>query len=320
MVTVPPEAGGHMCTQQIARRLGAKAMAMKMDGHEVDTDHLKRLLRAHRVDLVYLDQSTQIFPIDPQPLRRVIDAVSPATVLHCDTSHTNGLVLGGAVPNPLGRGAHSFGGSTHKTLPGPHKGFFATNAAEIAERVGAAAFDLISHHQVAASISLAITLDEFQHKGGSDYAQQILMNSQALARGLAAEGLSVAGQDRGWTRCHQVWVAAAPGVDPHAAAAELYAGGLLVNILPGLPSMPQLAFRFSSSELTRLGAGEAEVGVVAGVIAEALHGQRLSPRSRAAIRDLRAHLKHPRYCYDLSEIETMSFCAPLKAVARSIAS
>jgi len=318
MLTVPLESGGHMSTQQISKRLGVEAVPMPMHVHEVDLEGFERALRRRRIDVVYLDQSTQLFPIDPAPLRRIIDAVSPGTVLHCDTSHTNGLVLGSALPNPLERGAHTFGGSTHKTLPGPHKGFVATNDAQLAERIGGAAYDLISHHQVAASISLAITLDEFEHKDGSGYARRICTNALALARTLADEGLPVGGEGRGWTRCHQVWAAASPGVDPHAAAAELYAAGLMVNILPGLPSIPGIAFRFSTSELTRLGADEDDVAALGSVLAQALKGNSVSTLGRATIQGLRAKLSRPRYCYDLHEIETMDLPSPLEALARAI--
>ena len=77
-----------------------------------------------------------MFPIDPQPIRNLIDKLSPETILHYDSSHINGLIFGKALFNPLTRGAHCYGGSTHKTLPGPHKGFLAMNELSIAKRMG----------------------------------------------------------------------------------------------------------------------------------------------------------------------------------------
>lgn len=318
MMTVPLEAGGHMSTPQVAARLGVQNVPIAMAGHEVDLDQFERDIRGRRIDLVYIDQSTQLFPIDPRPLRQAIDRVSPETVLHCDTSHTNGLVLGGVIANPLERGAHTFGGSTHKTLPGPHKGFVATNDAALADRIGASAFDLISHHQVAASVSLAITLDEFECKDGAGYARQVLVNAKAIAATLAEGGLHVGGADNGWTSCHQVWVAPSGGVDPDAAAAALYEAGLLVNILPGLPSMPGKSLRLSSSELTRLGAREDDVVIVAGVLCEALHGRSIAGKSRQVIRDLRAALDRPQYCYEAADIETLPLYPPLKTLAEAL--
>lgn len=320
LMTIPIEAGGHMSTPNVAARLGVSTIPITMDGHDVNLDHFEQTLQTHKINVVYLDQSTQLFPIDPHPLRLIIDRVSPHTLLHCDTSHTNGLVLGGVLANPLERGAHTFGGSTHKTLPGPHKAFIATNDALIAELISSAAFDLISHHQVSSSISLAITLDEFEHKEGSEYALQVKKNAKIMAATLASESLIVGGGSQGWTNCHQVWVAPPAYIEANDVAAHLYDVGLLVNVLPGLPFMPRKAFRLSSSELTRLGATEQDICLITQVLAEALHGHKPSIKSKNIVRDLRELLNTPQFCYNTEEIETMEFCIPLKTLARALIS
>lgn len=134
MYTVPVESGGHMSTTTVAERLGIRTVPLPMDGHHaIDLDRLAEQLKTDPPNLVYLDQSTQLFPIDPLPVRELLDQHAPQALLHYDSSHINGLILGGALPNPLDRGAHSFGGSTHKTLPGPHKAFLATNDRRVAE-------------------------------------------------------------------------------------------------------------------------------------------------------------------------------------------
>src|SRR5205823_6268942 len=158
----------------------------------IDMSGLEAELIKTRPAVVYSDQSTLLFPIDPRPLRELIDLVSPEIILHYDSSHVNGLILGDALFNPLERGAHSFGGSTHKTLPGPHKGFFATNDESLARRVQAASDHFVSHHHLADVVSLAVTLIEMQECSGDVYAHRVIANAQNFARVLFDQGICVA--------------------------------------------------------------------------------------------------------------------------------
>jgi glycine hydroxymethyltransferase len=78
MLTVPAESGGHMSTTTVAARLGIRTLPIPMsETHFVDLDGLDRLLAAERPDLIYIDQSNQLFPIDPKPIREVVDLRSP---------------------------------------------------------------------------------------------------------------------------------------------------------------------------------------------------------------------------------------------------
>jgi len=266
----------------------------------LDLDGFTRLAREKKPSVVYLDQSTQLEPIDPAPLREILDIVSPDTRIHYDSSHVNGLILGGALPNPLERGATSFGGSTHKTLPGPHKGFLATNDNALWERFDHFANHLVSHHQVAAVMSLAVTVCELRDCGGDRYARQILQNADCLAANLVERGITVAGVPGRWTGCHQVWASAGPG--GHALADSLHEHGLVVNCLPSLPGLEGPALRLSVAELTRLGANQMHVEALAAILADCVHGGTATPDARRGIFDLRRELDRPRYCYEVHEL------------------
>jgi glycine/serine hydroxymethyltransferase len=307
MLTIPTSCGGHMSTAALGARFGVEALPLPMHAHdELDLERLADVLRMMRPRLIYLDQSTQLFPIDPQPIRELVERWSPRTRIHYDGSHVNGLVLGGALFNPLVRGAHTFGGSTHKTLPGPHKGFIATDDAALAAQVGRAADDLVSHHHLAESLSLAITLLELRDCDGRGYAAAVLRNARRLAQGLSARGVVVAAADRGFTGCHQVWAAPPAPVDATAVADALYAGGLIVNKLGDIPGFAVPAFRLSSAELTRLGAEDADVDALASLIGDAMTGAQLPPRELSAQVDrVRERLSRPRYCYELDDLEQL---------------
>ncbi|MCY0933941.1 hypothetical protein [Streptomyces sp. H34-S4] len=304
MLTVPEDGGGHMSTVHVADRLGIRTLPIPMERtHHVDLCALESLLARSRPDLVYLDQSSQLFPIDPRPVRQLIDAVSPGTLLHVDSSHTNGLILGGALPNPLERGAHTFGGSTHKTLPGPHKGFLATNDERLRDRIDAIAYHYVSHHHLGAVVSLAITLVELRDCKGDDYARLVLANAHRFAAELWQRGIPVAEPDLGFTACHQVWVKPVPGTDAAKTAQLLEENGLLVNKLGGLPGIPGPAFRLSLAEATRLGATEADVDDLAGIFADLMSGKTRDHEDD--VRALRQRLSRPRFCYDYEDLRDM---------------
>ena len=298
VVCVPEEAGGHMSTAGVARRLGLHPLFLPMaDNYTVDLEQFARLLAEHRPALVYLDQSTQLFPLDPAPLRAAIDEYSPETLLHFDASHINGLVLAGALANPLDRGADTFGGSTHKTLPGPHKGFLATRSDGLAERINDSSAVFISHHQPAAVVSLTITLLELRDCGGAAYAATILDNAKILARALHDRGVIISAAERGFTGCHQVW--ARPGQPDGGVelGTRLQRAGLLVNRV-GVPGVTGTALRLSVAEFTRLGGGRPETEELAAVLADAIVDDAPVDALLPRVQRLRAWLDRPRYCFD----------------------
>lgn len=135
VLSISPANGGHDCLSPLGARLGLHMESLPMSSpHDLDLLALEQVLTDDPPALVYIDQSTVLFPVDPRPIRNIVDKHSLPTRIHYDSSHLNGLILGQAVFNPLEQGAHTFGGSTHKTLPGPHKGFLATTDWLLARR------------------------------------------------------------------------------------------------------------------------------------------------------------------------------------------
>ncbi|WP_165550200.1 hypothetical protein [Kribbella speibonae] len=303
-MTIPVDGGGHTSTDAIAARLGLRLTPVPMrDTHFVDLDQLDEIVAAQMPDLIYLDQSSLLFPIDPLPIRRIIDARSPKTVLHLDASHTNGLILGGALPNPLDRGAHIFGGSTHKTLPGPHKGFVATNSSDLRDRVDAVAYHFVSQSQLASVISLAITLLEMRDCGGERYAKLVLTNTARFAAGLFDRGIPVIRTAEGFTGCHQTWVQPVPGVDAITVNRRLYDLGIMANLFNELPGVTGPAFRISLAETTRRGGTAREIDDLIDIFAVALSDGSSDLRTELAA--VRSRIDRPRYCYSHEQLSAM---------------
>ncbi|MFI6624958.1 hypothetical protein [Streptomyces sp. NPDC050528] len=274
VVTIAPENGGHYATPSVARRLGLHVEYLRgPDPHSLDLDHAAQLLGRVRPALVYVDQSHCLFPVDVASLVTTVREVSPETLVHVDASHWFGLILAGVFPNPLDLGADSYGGSTHKTFPGPQKAVLLTRDPGIEKRIRDTQDYLISSHHFAATISLGIALLEFRDFGGVEYARAVVANTKEFGRLLTERGLTVVAADRGYSAGHQLWLdTAADGIPPKTASDRLAAAGIKVNFLDGLPGFAGQGVRIGLNEPTYQGLSSADLVELADVFAAAVQG------------------------------------------------
>lgn len=314
ILSVPFDYGGHISTPVIAEQFGLDVVDIPfLNTYDIDLDRLKKILTEKKPRLIYIDQSTFLFPIDPQPIRELIDQYSPKTVVHYDSSHTNGLILGQAMFNPLDRGAHVFGGSTHKTLAGPHKGFLATNCSTIAKKIQDKSYHFVSHHHPSSSLSLAITLLELKHCGGAEYARQIICNAKIFAESLSKHNFYVAGEERGFTGAHQVW--SYPQGEEGNGELQTYLDRLLRRgIVPSrfdsLPGINQPSFRMSLAEVTRYGASAEDIESIANIMAELVHSDTLTDTSQSRLLFLHEKLSRVKFCFtehDIDDLDLLKF-------------
>lgn len=273
VVTIGPELGGHYATPQVAERLGLRVEFLTGDDpHALDLDHAAQLLARVRPTLLYVDQSHCLFPLDVASLVETVRAVSPETLVHVDASHWLGLVLAGVFRNPLDEGADSFGGSTHKTFPGPQKAVLLTRNKEVERRIRETQDYMISNHHFAATISLGISLLEFRDFGGADYARATVANTRRFGELLTERGLTVVAADRGYSAGHQLWLdPEVDGVPAKVASDRLFAAGLRVNFMAGLPGFTGQGVRIGLNEATYLGLSGEDFTELADIFAAAVH-------------------------------------------------
>lgn len=298
ILTVHPDQGGHYATASIAARLGLRTCFMHgPDAHTIDYDAVATTLRMERPRLVYVDQSNCLFPLDVQRLVEVVRSVAPDTLVPVDASHWMGLVLGQQFLNPLALGADSFGGSMHKTFPGPQKAIFATNNERLAEQVRATQFFMISSHHFAASLALGLALLEFKECGGAEYARTMIDNTQELGRQLYDRGLGVYAVERGFSAGHQLWIRTAPlGVDAFEASDRLYAAGIRVNVFSELPGINEPVLRVGVNEATYHGFEPAQMPELSDIFTAAIQGSTPSEQLAERVHALRAS-RRMKYCY-----------------------
>ncbi len=265
IVSIAPKSGGHYATGSLAKRLGREHDYFNVQlGGGGCHESLVKLAQYQPFDLIYIDQCHGLFPVNIKEIVEVARSINPRVRIHADVSHSLGLILGGAESNPLAIGCDSYGGSTHKTFPGPQKGVLLTNDDEIDYLFRSAQFDLISNHHLAPAIALSAALVEYEECGGTEYAMQLAKNGQLFAERLSNYGINAVSHNGRFSGWHQLWIANESLPHGAADAAEaLTQNAIMVNLLPDLPTLSPVGLRLGLSELTHLGLGELELDKVA---------------------------------------------------------
>jgi glycine hydroxymethyltransferase len=285
IVTVGVEHGGYPGISHLG--LG-KLLALRNlyfafddDAMNIDSKGTKRLLELEDPKLIVFGSSFIPFP---QPVREVSGMIDRTTLCVYDGSHVMGLLAGGEFQDPLREGCSLLFGSTHKSLPGPQGGLLLGNNEEIFDRVSSnihpGIIDNVHWNRVAA---LAVSLMEMLQFGKA-YAQAVVKNSQALAKGLADRGVAVRGAAHGYSKSHQVLL------ECDRSRGELYGKRLEdANIIVDNGG------RVGTSEATRMGMGPSEMDQIAELMAMIIQGKKPSDFVKKKVRSLIKDFKTPRF-------------------------
>jgi glycine hydroxymethyltransferase len=254
-------------------------------GERIDFDQVRDLALAERPKLIVAGTTAYSRIIDPLPFRQIADEVGARFMF--DAAHPAGLIAGGVHPSPVGI-ADVVTFTTHKTLRGPRGGAILC-AAELSRAIDAAVFPGLQggplDHVIAAK---AVAFREAAQPSFREYAAQILRNANALAGAIATEGFRIVS---GGTENHTVLV------DLRSFDAEL-TGKVAQEVLDRagitcnrnqIPNDPRPPFvtsglRLGTAAETTAGMGEAEMGVVAALLARALR-HRSDDAELARVRD-----------------------------------
>jgi glycine hydroxymethyltransferase len=245
------------------------AYSVRADTELIDYDEVRDLALAHQPKLVICGATAYPRLIDFAKFREIADEVG--AYLMVDAAHFIGLVAGRAVPSPVEH-ADVVCCTTHKVLRGPRGGMILCRE-ELAQRIDKAVFPFtqggpMMHAVAAKAVALReAALPEFQ-----TYAKQVVKNSQALAAGLAAEGMRPVS---GGTDTHLALVdlrdAGVTGRDAEARC-DLAKITLNKNTVPYDPERPAVAsgIRVGTPSVTTQGMREGEMRQIAGLIATAM--------------------------------------------------
>jgi glycine hydroxymethyltransferase len=156
----------------------------------LDYEEMYRLAVEHKPKLIIAGASAYCRTIDFKKFREAADACG--AVLMVDIAHIAGLVAGGVHPSPFPY-ADVVTTTTHKTLRGPRGGLILWNQeAQDKYKFNKAVFPGIQggplEHVIAAK---AVCFKEALDPSFKTYAENIVANAKALAKGLMDRGIQI---------------------------------------------------------------------------------------------------------------------------------
>ncbi len=304
-VIAPVQAGAHVSHTKFGTlgALGIEQVFLPYDEENmnVDVDRAVKVIEEVKPRFAVLGGSVYLFP---HPVEEIAEAVhSVGGKLVYDAAHVLGLIIGGAWPNPLKRGADAMTASTHKTFPGPQGGLIAFTDEKLYKEVSKTVFPwFVSNHHLHRIPATAVTALEMA-KYGEAYARAIVENARKLAEALAAEGFKVVGEHLGYTRSHQVLVDVR-GLGGGAKAATLLEQANIIvnkNLLPWDPPeavKDPSGLRLGTQEVTRLGMGKGEMEEIARFMRMVLIDGRDPKEVAAKVSEFRKSYTKVRYSFD----------------------
>jgi len=255
---------------------------VRQDDERIDYEELERLAREHSPKMIMVGASAYPRVIDFARIATVAREVGASMVT--DMAHIAGLVATGVHPSPV---PHSdfVTTTTHKTLRGPRGGLILTRA-DRAKDLDRAMFPGVQGgplmHVIAGK---AVCFLEAMQPDFAGYQRQIVANAQRLAAGLSAAGFRLVS---GGTDNHLMLVDVfSKGTTGKVAEAALGKAGITVNknAIPFDQNPPMVAsgIRIGTPAVTSRGMGEAEMDVIAELIARVLQ----SPDDEGALSRVR---------------------------------
>jgi glycine hydroxymethyltransferase len=239
------------------------------DTELIDYDQVRDQALEHRPKMIICGATAYSRLIDFAAFRQIADDVG--AILMVDAAHFIGLVAGRAIPSPVPH-ADVVCFTTHKVLRGPRGGMIVCRQ-EHAAKIDKAVFPFLQGgplmHAVAAK---AVALKECAQPAYQAYAAQVIANAQALAAGLAEQGMRPVS---GGTDTHLALIdLRGAGVTGAEAEARCDAARITLNknAIPYDPQPPLVAsgIRVGTPAVTTQGMVEADMKEVAGLIGRAV--------------------------------------------------
>jgi glycine hydroxymethyltransferase len=268
--------------------------SVRADNELIDYDEVRDLALEHRPKMIICGATAYPRLIDFARFREIADEVG--AYLLVDAAHFIGLVAGGAIPSPVPY-ADVVSFTTHKVLRGPRGGMLLCRA-DLAARIDKAVFPFSQGgplmHAVAAK---AVALREAQQPGYRAYAHQVVRNAQALAEGLAADGMRPVS---GGTDTHLALIdLRETGVTGAEAESRCDAARITLNknAIPYDPQKPMIAsgIRVGTPSVTTQGMTEGDMKEVASLIGRAVRDADGSAAEEIALAVGELVGRHPAY-------------------------
>jgi len=242
---------------------------VRQEDELIDYDELRDLAIANKPKMICSGATAYPSLIDFEKVRAICDEVG--AIMWVDAAHFIGLVAGKAIPSPVPY-ADVVSFTTHKVLRGPRGGMILAKA-EHAAAIDKAVFPGMQGGPIMSAVAgKAVALAECATPEYQKYAKDVIINAQALAGALEAEGMRAVS---GGTQTHLALIdIRATGVNGKVADERCGAAGIVLNknSIPYDPEAPSVTsgIRVGTPATTTQGMGVPEMSTIASLIARAI--------------------------------------------------
>ena len=268
--------GGHLSHGAAPNQTGKWFNSILYGVHKenglINYDDVERLAIEHKPKLIIAGASAYSRKIDFKKFREIADKVGAYFL--ADIAHYAGLIVASKYPSPI-EYAHAVTTTTHKTLRGPRGGMILSNDENIGKLIDKALFPGLQGgplmHVIAAK---AVAFGEALRPSFKEYAEQIILNSKALANSLKNGGINIVS---GGTDSHVILCDLRTlGITGRIAEKTLDNAGITCNknAIPFDPESPFVTsgIRLGTPAVTTRGFKESEIKRVGNFILEVLEG------------------------------------------------
>jgi glycine hydroxymethyltransferase len=289
LMCVSPDDGGYpgMWENGLAGLLRLKAVPFPFSKHNMNikVEEAKEAIRRLKPRIVIFGASLITFP---QPVKDLVGiARENGATVGFDGSHVMGLIAGEKFQDPLREGAQALFGSTHKTFFGPQGGIILANK-EFGEIIKAKIYPAFvdnAHWNRIAALTLALAeMKNF----GKVYAEQVIRNSQTLAKALHDYEFPVVCQHLGFTQSHQVILDYGGYEQGRVFAERLQHANIIVDCV----------VRVGTCEITRRGMKIDEMLKIAELIKRATIDTEPREKIKKDVAKLCSEFQKVEYCFD----------------------
>ncbi len=242
---------------------------VELDGR-INYDKVLEIAKIVRPKIIICGASAYAREIDFKRFREIANEVG--AILFADIAHIAGLVAAGLHVSPFPH-AHVVTTTTHKTLRGPRGGMIMTNDEDISKKINSAIFPGLQGgpliHVIAAK---AVAFKEILDPSWKEYAQQVINNTQVLAKVIIKRGYDIVS---GGSDNHLILVSFLnKDFSGKQADSALGNAGITVNMntVPGETRSPFVTsgIRVGSPALSARGMKEKEFELIANKICDVL--------------------------------------------------
>jgi len=286
---VSPEDGGYpgMWREGLAGLFNLKPVPFPFSKNDMNikVEEAKEVIKRTQPKIVIFGASLITFPHPVKELAEI--ARENDAIVGFDGSHVMGLIAGEQFQDPLREGSHALFGSTHKTFFGPQGGIFLADKEHgefVKSKIYPAFVDNAHWNRIAA---LTLALAEMENFGKA-YAEQVIRNSQTLAKSLYDYGFPVICQHLGFTRSHQVILDYGDYEKGRAFAEKLQRANIIMDCV----------IRIGTCEVTRRGMKGEEMLRIAELIKRATLDEEKPENIRKDVADLCAEFQKVKYCFE----------------------